>query len=118
MALPININELITGTVVEWERLEFKEGWNDLVVMHTLCAFANDFNNWGGGYIIIGIAEKENRPVLPPKGLAQAEAGKIQNEILKIGHIIYPDYIPIVEPFEFAGKLILVIWAPGGQNRP
>jgi len=28
MALPININELIHGSTVEWERIEFKEGWN------------------------------------------------------------------------------------------
>ena len=28
MALPINISELIHGKVVEWERLEFKKGYN------------------------------------------------------------------------------------------
>jgi hypothetical protein len=28
MALPINIHELIHGSTVEWERIEFKEGWN------------------------------------------------------------------------------------------
>jgi len=28
MALPINIKELVHGKVVEWERLEFKAGWN------------------------------------------------------------------------------------------
>lgn len=27
MPLPININELIHGSTVEWERIEFKEGW-------------------------------------------------------------------------------------------
>jgi hypothetical protein len=30
--------------VVESERIEFKEGWNPLSVLHTLCAFANDFH--------------------------------------------------------------------------
>lgn len=28
MALPINIETLINGKVIEWERLEFKAGWN------------------------------------------------------------------------------------------
>jgi len=28
MALPINIRKLVHGKVVEWERLEFKAGWN------------------------------------------------------------------------------------------
>lgn len=50
MPLPINIQDLFTGRVVEWERLEFKEGWNPESVLHTLCAYANDFHIWGGGY--------------------------------------------------------------------
>ncbi len=28
MSLPININDLLRGKPVEWERLEFKAGWN------------------------------------------------------------------------------------------
>ena len=28
MSLPININDLLHGKPVEWERLEFKAGWN------------------------------------------------------------------------------------------
>lgn len=28
MALPINIDELLKGKTVEWERLDFKRGWN------------------------------------------------------------------------------------------
>lgn len=30
MALPVNINELINGRVVEWDRLEFKKGWLEM----------------------------------------------------------------------------------------
>jgi hypothetical protein len=30
MGLPININELLTGQIIAWGRLEFKEGWNPL----------------------------------------------------------------------------------------
>jgi len=32
MNLPININQLLHGKAVEWERLEFKEGWNPEVI--------------------------------------------------------------------------------------
>jgi ATP-dependent DNA helicase RecG len=67
MPLPININELINGQIVEWERLEFKEGWNPENIIHSICAFANDFNNWGGGYIVIGIGEKNGNPLRPTK---------------------------------------------------
>ena len=37
--LPININDLINARSVEWERLEFKEGWNPEDILHTMCAF-------------------------------------------------------------------------------
>lgn len=30
MPLPININYLLSSPPVEWERVEFKEGWNPL----------------------------------------------------------------------------------------
>ena len=118
MALPINISELINGHIVEWERIEFKKGWNPEDVIHTICAFANDFNNWGGGYIIIGIEEKDNRPLLPPKGLSKSEIHNIQKELLSLCRRINPPYFPIAEPVYYESKFILIIWIPGGQNRP
>jgi len=36
MALPLNIKELIHGRIVEWERIEFKAGWNPLKTLHTI----------------------------------------------------------------------------------
>jgi ATP-dependent DNA helicase RecG len=56
---PIPIEALLDGKVVESERVEFKRGWNPLSALHTLCAFANDFHNLGGGYILIGIEEQQ-----------------------------------------------------------
>ena len=49
MALPVNIDDLINHRKVEWARIEYKEGWNPEKILHTLCAFANDIDNWGGG---------------------------------------------------------------------
>lgn len=45
MALPVNIDKLIQGNTVEWERIEFKAGWNPEAVIHTMCAFANRVND-------------------------------------------------------------------------
>jgi len=118
MALPINIDSLINGRTVEWERIEFKAGWNPEDVLHTLCAFANDINNWGGGYIVLGIAEKDGRPVLPPKGLHANQIDAIQKKLLEVCHLIVPTYFPIVQPVIFRKKHILVLWAPGGDARP
>ena len=118
MALPINIDELIHGKVVEWERLEFKQDLNPEPILHTLCAFANDINNWGGGYIIVGIAEKEGRPVLPPNGLNPNRLDKLQGELTNLSHRIQPNFLPIFQPYLYQNKHILVIWAPPGDMRP
>ena len=118
MSLPINIPDLFTGRVVEWERLEFKEGWNPEVVVRSLCAFANDFHNWGGGYLIIGVAEQDGKPILPPKGLVAEQADAIQKKLLELAHKIRPTYHPVAVPATIQGKLVLVIWAPGGDQRP
>lgn len=118
MKLPLNINDILTGRTVEWERLEFKAGWNPQGVLHTLCAFANDFHNLGGGYIVIGIEEQNGRPVLPPIGLPSGQLDAIQKEIVELGHRIIPYFHPLVAPYEIKGKMILVLWAAGGQTRP
>lgn len=88
MALPINIEDLVNGQTVEWERIEFKRGWNPEEIIHTLCAFANDLNNWGGGYVIVGIEEDNGKAILPPYGINQRDLYKIQGEILNLVHQI------------------------------
>ena len=101
MALAINIDELINGKVIEWERLEFKKGWNPEDILHSLCAFANDINNWGGGYIIIGIEENNGRPVLPPPGLNPNQIDSIQGKLTELCHCLEPIYMPIIQPYVF-----------------
>jgi len=118
MALPININDLVNGQSIEWERLEFKQGWNPEEIVHTMCAFANDINNWGGGYIIVGIAENEGRPVLPPIGLTPESLDKIQGEVLSLAYQLLPNYFPLIQPYVLQQQHILVLWCPAGDNRP
>ncbi len=104
MNLPINIDDLLNAKTVEWERLEFKEGWNPEGVLRSLCAFANDFHNLGGGYIVLGVAEKDGRPVFPPRGLSIKDIDRIQKEIVALGHRIHPDYHPIIFPTVYQKK--------------
>ena len=51
MSLPLNIDDLIHQRKVESARIEYKKDWNPEKVLHSVCAFANDIDNWGGGYI-------------------------------------------------------------------
>ena len=118
MALPINITDLVNGQAIEWERLEFKQGWNPEEIVHTMGAFANDINNWGGGYIIVGIAENEGRPILPPVGLPHESLDRIQGEVLTLAYQLLPNYFPLIQPYVLQGQHILVLWCPAGDNRP
>ncbi len=117
MALPVNIEHLINGQSVEWDRLEFKKGWNPMKVLHTMCAFANDINNWGGGYIIIGIDEENGVPKLPPKGIKLGEVDGIQKELVNLYYKIQPNYFAISQPYLLNDKHILVIWVPAGDHK-
>jgi len=90
MPLPVNIDDLIKGNLFESDRMEFKKGWNPEAVLHTICAFANDINNTGGGYIIVGIEEEDNVAKLPPAGLNTNQLEPIQKNIHQICHYLQP----------------------------
>ena len=75
----------IRGTpqrVVEDARIEYKKGWNPEKVIQSICAFANDIDNWGGGYIIIGIEEENGMPKFPIRGLTKSEI-----DVINIGSL-------------------------------
>ena len=64
MAIPIKINDLIDCRIVKSNRVEFKSDWNPTPIIHRICAFANDIDNVGGGYIVVGVEENAGTPVL------------------------------------------------------
>lgn len=117
--LPINIDSLLRRRTIESERVEYKAGWNPEAVLHTLAAFANDFHNLGGGYVVLGLEELDGRPVLPPKGIESNAIDGIQKKLLGLGNsAIQPPYHPLTAVHEVDGKTILVLYAPGGEARP
>lgn len=118
MALPINITDLVNQRVVESARVEYKSDWNPGPILRTICAFANDIDNWGGGYIIIGIEERDGMPVLPARGLEKKSIDRINKELLQKCNLIEPRYLPIAEPVIYEGQQIFVLWVPGGPERP
>ena len=118
MALPINVEDLIHQRKVERTRIEYKGDWNPEPIIHTITAFANDFDNMGGGYILIGVEEENGRPVLPLKGLNPDSIDGIQLDLMNKCNFIEPRYIPVIEPYTIDGKEILVLWITGGEDRP
>lgn len=118
MSIPITIDSLMERDIVEWARIEFKEGWNPDTTLKTISAFANDIDNWGGGYIIIGIEEKNGVIKRPIKGLNPDSIDSIQKSILQFCKYIRPVYIPVTQPVYYENALLLLIWVPGGYERP
>ena len=52
----------MSGRVVEWARIKLNETWDAEASLKTICAFANDIDNWGGGYLVIGVRDKQGQP--------------------------------------------------------
>ncbi len=45
MALPISIEALIKQQIVENSRLDYKRDWNPEDIIHSICAFAIQFDS-------------------------------------------------------------------------
>jgi len=118
MAIPTNIKTLLSGSVVEWARIEFKESWNPETSLKTICAHANDFDNWGGGYVILGVNTINGQPLYPLKGVPTGQIDKTQLDIFNKCKLIKPDYLPVVEVVDYQEKKFIIIWVPGGNSRP
>ncbi|MCY4600803.1 MAG: putative DNA binding domain-containing protein [Acidobacteria bacterium] len=102
--------------------MEFKASWDPATtgyqVLRTICAFANDFHNVNGGYVVIGVAERDGRAVLPPAGLSATEVDAAQTWIRGHCNRMDPRYPPILSPETIGDRTILVVWAPASEMRP
>ena len=110
MAIPTNIKTLLSGDVVEWARIEFKETWDAAASLKSICAFANDYDNTNGGYIVIGVKEENGMPVFPLEGVPKEDLDSIQQEIFQYCNQIVPRYIPRMEIIDYQNSGIFLIY--------
>ena len=118
MALHINIEDLLNGKAVESNRLDYKEGWNPDSIYRTICAFANDFEDTGGGYIVVGAKEENGHAVRPVIGIDPQKIEPIEKEMVGFNNLIQPYYQPRLFIEEVDGKTILIIKVAAGERRP
>ena len=118
MELEFGIEDLLNGKRVESDRLEFKAGWNPDDIYPSICAFANDFDNQGGGYIIIGVQEENGIAKRPVKGIEEAELDAIQKDMLGFNKKIIPEYFPKTIIDKVDDRYVIVLWVPTGIQRP
>ena len=109
MVIPITIERLLTRNIIERERIEIHGEWEPEAILKIISAFANDIDNWGGGYIVIGAEEKDGKLVRPVKGLDPNSIDNIQKELLRYCNYLKPAYIPQTEPVIFDGKMLLLV---------
>lgn len=120
MALPINITDLLNKQKIESNRIEFKKGWNPESIYHSICAFANDFDDLGGGYILVGVDTDETTgmAIRPVEGVPVEKIDGILKDMVGYNNKFAPYYLPRASVEEVDGKQVLVIWCPAGINRP
>jgi ATP-dependent DNA helicase RecG len=116
--IPLKLETLLEGRVVESDRVEYKRGFNPSDVIHTICAYANDFTNTNGGYVVIGVEEKYGRPLLPPVGIDENLLDSMQRELFQYCNLIEPRYIPQTEIVNYKGKFVLYLWCSAGDDGP
>ena len=117
---PINLDDLLYCRGVESERVEFKASRDERAtgpqVLRTICAFANDYHNLNGGYVVIGVGEREGRAALPPLGLSAEEVEAAQKWIRGHCNRLDPPYPPILSPELVDDRFALVIWAASERD--
>ena len=118
MRLPVNIEELLSGRAVEGNRIEYKTGWNPDAIYRTICAFANDFDETGGGYIVVGVEEEKGRAIRPVIGINPDQIEPIEKEMVGFNNLIRPYYQPRLYIEEVDGKTILILKVSPGERRP
>ncbi len=118
----VSAKSLLEERRVESYQLEFKAGWDEQTkpaIIKTICAFANDLYNHGGGYVVLGVEDAGGKAVLPPKGLSPDSLEQMSKELLgQVKKWIGPHYVPRVYPDQVDGQHVLVVRCPTGNNRP
>ena len=118
MDLEFNIEDLFKKRNIESDRIEFKKGWNPDDIYHSVCAYANDYDNLGGGYIVVGVEERNGIAVRPVLGIPEKDLDSIQKEMIGYNNLMAPPYFPGVVTERVDGKWILVLVCRTGQPRP
>ena len=108
MALPVNIEDLLNKRKVEGNRIEFKKGWNPISIYHSICAFANDIDNIGGGYILVGVDEENGIAQRPVEGVPLEKLDHIQKELQRYNQLFEPYYAAKIFVEEIEGKHVVV----------
>ncbi len=116
----IDLKEL---SIRESEQVEWKENVADTDdVVQALSAFANDWGNLGGGYVVCGAAEARDEhgfPYIKTVGLTAARLKEVEGEVLTgCRERVSPAIVPLVQelPADSPDHRILVFVMPATRH--
>ena len=120
MLLPLDLKILASR---ESEQVEWKENVADCdSVVATICAFANDLMNLGGGYVVCGVRETTDEHGFQrqiPIGLTANRLKEVEGTVLaRCRDRVSPPLTPLVEelPAETEDRRILVFVVPATRH--
>ena len=115
--------DLKTLSVRESEQVEWEENVADTDdVAETLSAFANDWSNLGGGYVVCGAKEEKDEygfPKIAIVGLSASRIKEVEGKVLAACRDrVSPSIAPLVQelPTEFPDKRVLVFIMPATRT--
>ncbi|MCC7429781.1 putative DNA binding domain-containing protein [bacterium] len=117
--MKIDLTELFKR---ESESVEWKENIGNIEdVIKTIVAFANDFSNLGGGYVVCGAREGKDEygfQKLLKEGLSSGRLKEIEGKVLHdCREKVNPPIVPLTEEIEVSEtKRILVLIVPATGN--
>lgn len=106
----------------ESERVEWKENVADIEdIIRTSVAFANDYSNLGGGYIVCGAKESKDEhgfQKLIETGLTSSRLKEIEGKLTTdLREKVFPPIVPVVEEIPVSDeKRILVFIIPASKD--
>lgn len=120
-AAPLDLAALLRRGAPEGVRLEYKAAYNEATAseaIRTVCAFANDFANVNGGYVVFGVDARDGAPCVPPAGIDATEVEAVQKRFRGLCRRIHPAYQPVLHAVPFEDRWLLLVQCPAGDQGP
>lgn len=116
MSIPIDTEDLVWARRIEECRVALHPGWDPKGIVRDLCAFANDIEGYGCGYIVIGAVKREREREIV--GIPDEELDKIEREFRQLCDSLVPCYVPTFSRETCSGRNVMVIVAEAGGSWP
>jgi len=118
MTLPIHIDALVEASAIDRYRIEFMPQWDKELALHASCAFANDLEGTGGGYLVVGIEGAPSKGNYRIVGIDPSGSDEIRAELLDTCALIEPKCTAQCETVYYQNVPLLVAWIPAGYDTP